>query len=194
MHLVCQHCSSDFTEEMPSGGEFGAYPMTFTLTGGLAEVFMNSMGQGRANRSVDERNNVQLGMVEAILRQLYDGNMPSSMGDYAIGTNGLDEILNRLMELHDEENRPPCASQSCIDALEREIFSDKSKVKECAVCQEDYVVGKELVVLPCKHTFDPDCVNSWLKVNGTCPICRYSLVTSSPEPQIREIYSVDDLD
>jgi len=42
----------------------------------------------------------------------------------------------------------------------------------CAVCQEDYVVGKKLMQLPCDHSFCVDCAMQWLRRNKTCPVCR----------------------
>lgn len=28
----------------------------------------------------------------------------------------------------------------------------------------------------CRHIFHPDCLQPWLKTNGSCPVCRFSLV------------------
>ena len=56
--------------------------------------------------------------------------------------------------------------------------------KECPVCQDDFVEGVETIVLPCKHIFHPDCILNWLKLNGTCPVCRLSLVDPPPSAPI----------
>lgn len=34
----------------------------------------------------------------------------------------------------------------------------------------------ELIMMPCKHLFHLDCLLPWLRSNGTCPVCRVSLV------------------
>ncbi|KAJ3302257.1 hypothetical protein HDV03_005196 [Kappamyces sp. JEL0829] len=106
-----------------------------------------------------------------------------NIGDYAMGQRGLDDIITRLMELHDRENLPPAASQDTLNRLPRLAFKNSEhEHKECPVCQDDYAEGVETIVLPCHHMFHPDCILSWLKVNGTCPVCRLSLVTPSEQP------------
>lgn len=56
---------------------------------------------------------------------------------------------------------------------------EESQYKDCPVCMDDFNVGDEVVRVPCKHVFHPDCIVPWLKTNGSCPVCRFSLV---PEP------------
>ena len=97
--------------------------------------------------------------------------MPDAMhanpGDYVFGQSGLDNIITRLMEMHDAENRPPAASQDVIDRLPRIKFeASKQEHKECPVCQDDYNEGEETISLPCHHIFHPDCILNWLKLNG----------------------------
>ncbi|RPA96489.1 hypothetical protein L873DRAFT_1694515 [Choiromyces venosus 120613-1] len=51
----------------------------------------------------------------------------------------------------------------------------------CPVCQEDFEQGQDLRVLPCRHSFHPDCIDPWLlNVAGSCPLCRIDL---RPEDQ-----------
>lgn len=41
----------------------------------------------------------------------------------------------------------------------------------CPICTDDFVRGQDLRLLPCNHTFHPDCVDPWLvNVSGTCPM------------------------
>jgi E3 ubiquitin-protein ligase RNF38/44 len=51
----------------------------------------------------------------------------------------------------------------------------KGEEHACSVCIGDYEPGDELRVLPCKHLFHKECVDQWLSVNATCPLCRTSL-------------------
>ncbi|KAI5794493.1 hypothetical protein DFH27DRAFT_613008 [Peziza echinospora] len=46
----------------------------------------------------------------------------------------------------------------------------------CPVCLDDFEDGQELRVLPCRHSFHPDCIDPWLlNVAGSCPVCRIDL-------------------
>ena len=102
-------------------------------------------------------------------------------GDYAMGQRALDEIMSQLMERHAERNRPPAASRETIASLPRTPFQKEgSLADDCAVCQENYTEGEEIIHLPCKHIFHPSCILNWLELNGTCPVCRFSLVTGNP--------------
>ncbi|GAX80197.1 hypothetical protein CEUSTIGMA_g7635.t1 [Chlamydomonas eustigma] len=42
----------------------------------------------------------------------------------------------------------------------------------CAVCLNDFVEGEELRLLPCFHAFHTACVDPWLGLHGSCPVCR----------------------
>ncbi|XP_035228918.1 dentin sialophosphoprotein-like isoform X2 [Stegodyphus dumicola] len=44
--------------------------------------------------------------------------------------------------------------------------------KECQVCLSDYETGDILRILPCFHEFHTPCIDPWLKINHTCPVCR----------------------
>ncbi|KAG8674360.1 hypothetical protein FPOAC2_00374 [Fusarium poae] len=53
---------------------------------------------------------------------------------------------------------------------------DETSGQQCSICTEDFKVGEDVRVLPCKHQFHPACVDPWLiNVSGTCPLCRYDL-------------------
>ncbi|KAE8703095.1 E3 ubiquitin ligase BIG BROTHER-related [Hibiscus syriacus] len=41
----------------------------------------------------------------------------------------------------------------------------------CVICLVDYEEGDSLTVLSCKHSYHPECINNWLKINKVCPVC-----------------------
>ncbi|XP_071686193.1 putative RING-H2 finger protein ATL21A [Rutidosis leptorrhynchoides] len=50
----------------------------------------------------------------------------------------------------------------------------------CAICLSDYEPKEEVRTIPeCNHYFHADCIDEWLKLNATCPVCRNSPETSS---------------
>ncbi|KAL2918073.1 hypothetical protein HK105_202487 [Polyrhizophydium stewartii] len=42
----------------------------------------------------------------------------------------------------------------------------------CAICLDEYAAGDRLHQLPCGHHLHVVCSTEWLKVNGTCPLCK----------------------
>ena len=49
---------------------------------------------------------------------------------------------------------------------------DDLLLSDCSVCLEDFVIGDELMILPCHHNFHSTCAKEWLKHNHSCPLCR----------------------
>lgn len=55
----------------------------------------------------------------------------------------------------------------------------------CAVCQCDYEPGETLRYLPCSpggalHAFHRDCIDPWLELHATCPVCRARVSPAVP--------------
>jgi len=42
----------------------------------------------------------------------------------------------------------------------------------CAVCMADFETSEELRSLHCTHHFHKDCIDKWLGVATTCPVCK----------------------
>jgi integrator complex subunit 11 len=47
---------------------------------------------------------------------------------------------------------------------------------ECCICLMSYDDGVELHTLPCNHHFHSTCIVKWLKMNATCPLCKYNIL------------------
>ncbi|KAJ4837768.1 hypothetical protein Tsubulata_014191 [Turnera subulata] len=52
---------------------------------------------------------------------------------------------------------------------------------ECCICLSAYEDGVELRQLPCGHHFHCACVDKWLYINATCPLCKYNILKSSSQ-------------
>ncbi|KAL2917388.1 E3 ubiquitin-protein ligase Praja-2 [Polyrhizophydium stewartii] len=129
--------------------------------------------------------NLQQYMMMAMLQQLGvmlggESNILEILGDpgdYVSNQRSFDEIITRLMEQHAQGQHPPAASETTIRTLPHRPFKREGALHvECIVCQEDFAEEETTIELPCKHVFHPECINNWLKLNGTCPVCRFSLV------------------
>ena len=52
------------------------------------------------------------------------------------------------------------------------LSSDEEVIPMCPICYEDETDDERLVPLYCTHRFHNDCAVNWLRLNGTCPVCR----------------------
>ncbi|KAM0836853.1 hypothetical protein ACQ4PT_062047 [Festuca glaucescens] len=69
----------------------------------------------------------------------------------------------------------PPASKAAIAAL-REVRAEG----DCAICLDAFDAGKEM---PCGHRFHGECLDRWLGVHGSCPVCRSELPKADPEAE-----------
>lgn len=86
------------------------------------------------------------------------------------------DVESFLREIPWKEGTPP-ATKASIESLPRVRVSEAGL--ECAICLAEYEVngGEEAEVkeMPCRHRFHSDCIDRWLRIHGSCPICRFSM-------------------
>lgn len=46
----------------------------------------------------------------------------------------------------------------------------------CVICLESYGAGQVVRILPCQHVFHQCCVDHWLLLRHTCPICKLNIL------------------
>jgi hypothetical protein len=128
------------------------------------------------------------------------------LGDYALNDRSFDDIITHLLEQEALRHRPPSASDDIIAKLERRLITaldlkatqteierdgeDEGQL-ECIICKDAFVLNDPVIRLACCHIFHQDCLIPWLKQNGSCPTCRYSLVKpSSPKDSASSSHSL----
>ncbi|KAJ8533511.1 hypothetical protein K7X08_006835 [Anisodus acutangulus] len=52
----------------------------------------------------------------------------------------------------------------------------------CCICLTNYEDNDELRELPCSHYFHTQCVDKWLKINASCPLCKFEIGAENENP------------
>lgn len=78
---------------------------------------------------------------------------------------------------------PEGLDNSTIESYKKVVLGESRRLPSpndttCPICLTDYCPHETVRCLPdCQHCFHADCIDEWLRMNGTCPVCR-----SSPSP------------
>nr|XP_043613473.1 E3 ubiquitin-protein ligase MPSR1 [Erigeron canadensis] len=91
-------------------------------------------------------------------------------------TRSMIVVAGADFEYFDEKKGEPPASKAEIEGLKTIDVKSCQDVEslggECVICMEEYKVGDVAKEMPCQHKFHGECVDKWLKIHGTCPVCR----------------------
>jgi len=91
------------------------------------------------------------------------------------------EMLSRLDEGHDqhlglEEGQIARYPVHTFDQNPSEDdFLSKKEMFRCAICLGPFEKGEILRTVVCMHQFHADCIDSWLRKKGECPVCKINL-------------------
>nr|XP_043608713.1 E3 ubiquitin-protein ligase MPSR1-like [Erigeron canadensis] len=93
-------------------------------------------------------------------------------------------IITSIFEQAAAKEGPLPASKASIESLQTVKVSQE---EECAICMMEYD-GESLLAkeMPCKHKFHADCVNKWLGIRGSCPVCRFEMPVDEEEEEKRQ--------
>jgi len=66
---------------------------------------------------------------------------------------------------------------------EEKKTDDEDVSQMCCICREKFADGDDIRRLPCMHIFHKDEIDTWLKQNHICPICRIPIEQINPSDQ-----------
>jgi len=69
-----------------------------------------------------------------------------------------------------------------IEKFSRAEFAEKGFDENCSICLADFETSEITRILRCKHVYHKECIDSWLTLNGTCPICRSEVSRKRSQP------------
>lgn len=98
--------------------------------------------------------------------------LPIGGGAPAAGPNS---VLNA--SLYDKETyKNVLSDEGKEQIIHRKYDTNTDEVKTCPIMFTDFEDGEEVAELPCKHIFDKDAIEKWLKEeDASCPVCRKKL-------------------
>ncbi|KAK9687695.1 hypothetical protein K7432_014688 [Basidiobolus ranarum] len=67
---------------------------------------------------------------------------------------------------------------TCIENSVGAVAKIREEDAICCICLSQYEDGDKLRQLHCSHHFHVDCVDEWLKLNRTCPLCKRDITQS----------------
>ncbi|KAL9141969.1 hypothetical protein ABFS82_14G138700 [Erythranthe guttata] len=82
--------------------------------------------------------------------------------------------------------------QAVINSYPKLVFAKRSgnwgNDSVCSICLCEYRESEVLRMLPdCKHCFHAMCVDAWLKLNASCPVCRNSPLPTPMSTPLQEV-------
>ncbi|XP_022723933.1 E3 ubiquitin-protein ligase At1g63170-like isoform X2 [Durio zibethinus] len=79
--------------------------------------------------------------------------------------------------VNDQENSAGEGGVLATGTAKERVISGDDAV--CCICLAKYADNDELRELPCIHVFHVVCVDKWLKINASCPLCKNEIGESS---------------
>ncbi|XP_047960046.1 E3 ubiquitin-protein ligase MPSR1 [Salvia hispanica] len=101
--------------------------------------------------------------------------------------SGFESFLEELFSR--KSGRPP-ASKAAIEAMEtvEVVVGEEEGGDQCVICLEDWEAGEKAKRMPCKHRFHGECIEKWLRIHGSCPVCRYEMPMDDEKKRRKEIW------
>ncbi|KAI3444481.1 hypothetical protein Pfo_001146 [Paulownia fortunei] len=93
---------------------------------------------------------------------------------------------------NDNQNVVVGLDQAVINSYPKFVFSKRNgngaNDTVCSICLCEYRESETLRMLPdCRHCFHVMCVDAWLKLNASCPVCRNSPLPTPLSTPLQEV-------
>ncbi|XP_075481760.1 putative E3 ubiquitin-protein ligase ZFP1 [Primulina tabacum] len=92
----------------------------------------------------------------------------------SVGTGLPEEFIRKYLK-----TRTFTCSGSCINL--EEAASLDEPINFCVVCQTEYKSGEIIASLDCGHEYHSGCIEKWLPMKNTCPVCKSTALSCKPK-------------
>lgn len=167
-------------ESSSHDGEFSIFDSTMA-----EEYVLRSSGQGY-DTEIEEYNLSSNPVNESFTPISVDGGVDSNGGlrSSRIPEEALVDVRMTVNLYEYEEPEPritnPARYLSHLEVIPIGDLPADSRV--CLICYQDYHTGSPnedaVKTTPCGHTFGKSCLQNWLAISTTCPLCRQTLCES----------------
>jgi hypothetical protein len=197
----CEKCNSTFVEEIEENSQHGGSPQNFipytvnTNNRNRNPTMFTSIQitGNNGNFTVSNTNINPFFNFNSVIDNLFSMTGFSPLGSFLQRHNGdmqFENLLNYLMMNDPNRYGNPPASKQVVANLPREKVTDenleKYKTIECSICFEHFKRDDVAVKIDCGHPYHDKCIEDWLAIHNSCPICRYELVTDDANYEQRK--------
>ena len=177
---IQQRTAQPAPQQQHTGPRITIRQTRITPNGIFQDVFNNVFGAGTNQQETNVLQDMFHNIARGVLGPLF-GAPPEAQnvqqGDYFFGSEDqLQALAERLFRLNSGSLGSPPAAETFKEQLKPVKYDDGCCVEDtCSVCLEQFQKDDDVVVLPCKHGFHPQCIEPWLKMHSECPSCRHKL-------------------
>ncbi|KAK2361887.1 RING-type E3 ubiquitin transferase [Trifolium repens] len=126
-------------------------------------------------------------------------NNPNNNNSLNYTDGGIVLRLDTFIAENDEENQ--LGEENTVMGLEDNVINSYPRFQfsrdsatvlgqntTCSICLCEYKDSEMLRMMPeCRHYFHLCCLDSWLKLNGSCPVCRNSPLPTPLSTPLQEV-------
>lgn len=109
-------------------------------------------------------------------------------------------IVPRIIFVAEDEDEDQRDDENAVVGLDQNVINSYPKFQytrsvggngnntTCSICLCEYKEAEMLRMMPeCRHYFHLLCIDAWLKLNGSCPVCRNSPLPTPLSTPLSEV-------